>query len=128
MHGIPYTWLDIVVAVLLLITKLADAVTTMHCLNSSAQETNPFARHIMGRIGSGKAVWFIFALAAVIIVASLAVALHSGPLMQAAFIAVGFPIAIVQAAVAHCNWTGRNNRITRQIFRFHAALNRLRLR
>jgi hypothetical protein len=45
--------------------------------------------------------------------------------MQSLFIVAGAGISVVQAAVAHCNWTGRENLITKQIRIMHLALHRI---
>jgi hypothetical protein len=113
------------VTALLVLTKLGDVATTLHRIEHADRETNPFARHMMIRIGTEKAVWIVLLLALVIIGVCAVAALNGGLVMQSLFIVAGAAISVVQAAVAHCNWTGKDNLITRQIRNMHQALQRI---
>jgi fatty acid desaturase len=109
-----------ITASLLVVTKLCDVVTTLQEIEHSTEETNPIARCLMARLGTGHAVWAIFLLSLVIIGLSSFAAVTSGLLMQVLFVIVGGLIAVVQASVAHCNWSGRGNLVTRAVRILHA--------
>ena len=116
------------VGALLVATKLCDVASTLRRLEDAQSETNPIARPMMLRLGTTKAVWLVFLLALVIIAIASAAALQGGPVMQVLFIVVGTAIAIVQGAVALCNWTGRDNFITRRVRVAHSRLLRIMAR
>ena len=78
----------------------------------------------MHRLGTQRTVWLVFILAAAIISVAGFAALRGGPLMQVVFIIAGFFAAIVQAAVAHANWTGADNAITRKVRVLYTLLGR----
>ena len=109
---------------LLIVTKLLDALSTLARIRHVNAETNPFARGLMHRLGTQRTVWLVFILAAAIISVAGFAALRGGPLMQIAFIIAGFAAAVVQAAVAHANWTGSDNRITLKVRALYALLGR----
>ena len=113
------------VTALLVLTKLGDVASTLHGIEHADRETNPLARRMMTRIGTVEAVWIVLFLALVIIGICAVAALNGGLVMQSLFIVAGAGISMVQAAVAHCNWTGRENLITKHIRITHLALNRL---
>jgi hypothetical protein len=110
------------VIALLIVTKLLDALSTLLKIRHMDAETNPFARGLMHRLGTGRTVWLVAILAIAIISVAGFSALRGGPLMQIVFIIAGFAAAVVQAAVAHANWTGADNRITRQVRALYALL------
>jgi hypothetical protein len=105
---------------LLTATKLCDVLSTLRKIDVPSDETNPFARGLMKRHGTGFAAWGIFLLSLAIIGVSAAAAMAGGVLMQGMFVVVGISIAGVQACVAHCNWTGRDNFVTQKIHKLHA--------
>ena len=109
---------------LLVATKLLDALSTLARIRHVDAETNSFARGLMQRLGTRRTVWLVAILAAAIISVAGFAALRGGPLMQVVFIIAGIAIAVVQAAVAHANWTGADNRITRQVRALYALLGR----
>jgi hypothetical protein len=112
------------VIALLAATKLLDALSTLTRIRHINAEANPFARGLMQRLGTQRTVWIVFILAAAIISVAGFAALRGGPLLQIAFIIAGCAAAVVQAAVAHANWTGTDNRITLQVRAFYALLGR----
>ena len=112
------------VIALLIATKLLDVLSTLVKIRHVNSETNPFARGLMQRLGTQRTVWLVFILAAAIISVAGFAALRGGPLMQIVFILFGSAIAVVQAAVAHANWTDADNRITHQVRHLYALLGR----
>jgi len=113
------------VIVLLVLTKLCDVASTLQRVKHPHGETNPIARKTMLRIGKTKAVWVVFVLALIIIGLAGWAAISGGKILQTLFIIVGIAISIVQGSVAHCNWTGRDNVITRQVRILHSSLSRI---
>jgi hypothetical protein len=108
-------WIILITAGCLIITKLADVISTLRHIRGTQHESNPFARRIMQRIGITPAVWLVFGLSLIIIGVATYVALASHWLIQIAFIILGVFVSCVQAAVAHTNATQRDNTITRTI-------------
>ena len=113
------------VVALLVLTKLCDVASTLHRLAHPHAETNPIARQTMLCVGTTNAVWSVFVLALIIIGIAGWAAINGGNIMQALFIFVGVAISIVQGSVAHCNWTGRDNIITRRVRILHSFLSRV---
>jgi hypothetical protein len=97
-----------VVLALLLVTKAADCVTTLVRVGSPHEETNPRARRLMQRWGIGRTVVAYGLLAGLIAVASaLPALLDEAPWYAAGYVALGLPVAAVQADVAWSNWRGK---------------------
>jgi len=113
------------VIALLILTKLCDVVSTLQRLEHPHGETNPVARTTMLRVGTTKAVWTVFVLALIIIGISGWAAINGGKIMQALFIVAGVVISIIQGSVAHCNWTRRDNVITRRVRILHSFFSRI---
>ena len=108
-----------IVIALLIITKICDVVSTIQRISHPHGETNPIAQRMMLRFGMIRATWGVFVLSLIIIgVAGLA-ALTGSFMMQLLFIAAGVVISFVQGSVAHCNWTGRENGVTRWVRVLH---------
>lgn len=118
-------WIYIVSAALAL-TKLADVVSTLQRIKHAGHESNPIARRLMFRLGTTTTIWLVFVLALIIIVVTGLGALRSGPALQAAFLVAGVAISIIQLAVAHSNWTRRDNLVTRMVRKAHVALKPMR--
>ena len=112
------------VAALLAATKLLDVVSTLQRIDCPRAERNAIARYMMISLGTRSAAWLVFVLALIIIGVAFAAAIRGGTTMQALFIIVGVSISIVQGAVAHCNWTGRDNFITRHVRTLYGMLSR----
>ncbi|WP_163931453.1 hypothetical protein [Paraferrimonas sp. SM1919] len=101
----------------LVLTKLADCISTQLKIKSIGHETNPIARILMARFGIKGAIWLVFVISLLIIVISAYLVLEAeSMLLSAGYITVGLFVSTVQAAVAHQNFTGSNNMITRRIF------------
>jgi len=113
------------VVALLVLTKLCDVASTLQKLEHPHGETNPIARKTMLRIGTIKAAWAFLALALIIISLAGWAAINGGNTIQVLFIVAGVAISIVQVSAAHCNWTGRDNVITRQVRILHSFLFRI---
>ena len=113
-----------IVVALLVLTKLYDVASTLR-FGHPHGETNPLAKPAMLRIGTAKAVWIVFLLALIIIGLAGWAALNGGSIMHALFIFAGIAVSIVQGSVAHCNWTRRDNAITRRVRTLHSCLSRI---
>jgi hypothetical protein len=109
----------------LVLTKLCDVVSTLQRLEHPHGETNPIIRPTMLRVGRTKAVWVVFVLALIIISLAGWAAINGGNITQALFIVAGVAISIVQGSVAYCNWTGRDNVITRRVRILHSCMSRI---
>lgn len=111
----------------LLLTKLADCVSTQLRISDAAGETNPGARRLMRRFGVRRVIWAYGALAAAIAcVAALPALVAEAPWYAAAYVALGVPIALVQAEVARTNLTGRAGPLARRVAGVHARAGRRR--
>jgi len=110
------------VIALLVVTKFCDVASTVQRISHPDAETNPIARRMMIRVGTTKAIWSVFVLALIIIGVAGVAAVMGSKMMQTLFITVGVTISIVQGAVALCNWTGRENAITRRVRVLHTGL------
>lgn len=110
------------VIALLVATKLCDVASTAQRIGHSSAETNPIARRMMMRVGTIRTIWIVFVLALIIVGVAGAAAVAGGNVMKSLFIVVGVSISIIQGAVAHCNWSGHDNAITKQVRVLHAGL------
>lgn len=104
-----------ITACLLVLTKLADVITTLLRIQHHHNESNIIARTVMARLGIVPTIWIIFIISVLIIVLSLLLVLQSEIFIQYGFIFVGCMIALIQGAVAHANWFQRDNIIVRFI-------------
>ena len=68
------------------------------------------------------AIWVVFVLSLIIIGVAGGAAVAGGNLMKFLFIIVGVAISIIQGAVAHCNWSGHENAITKRVRVLHSSL------
>ena len=114
-----------IVIALLVVTKLCDVASTLQRIVHPDGETNPIARQVMIRVGTTKAVWIVLVLALIIIGLASGAAIKGGNIRQALFIFAGLAISIIQGSVAYCNWTGRDNVITKRARILHASLLRI---
>ncbi|NBU75209.1 MAG: hypothetical protein EBS30_08325 [Planctomycetes bacterium] len=105
----------IFVMLALVITKLADVMTTYCRLASVHQEANPIAQFAMRRFGVAGTCLMVMALSVVIVLLSSQAAVGCGLVGQVFFIVVGFVISGIQLAVAHSNATGHQNCVTRPL-------------
>ena len=115
----------IIVILLLVISKLLDVLTTLAKIRSVNVESNPIARGLMQKMGIRNSVWLIFLVSLIIILIAGAAALSLGSLYQIFFVLSGFFVSIIQFAVAHSNWSGKGNLITRYLLRFHNFVNQI---
>lgn len=116
------------VAGALIATKFLDCWTTARRMRHPAEELNPLARWFMTRWGPTTAIRGVF-LAVVLIVAVVTAGVlravgtldHPGEraigawLGVVGFLVLGSAISALQLAVAHANWTGRTNLLTRAV-------------
>ena len=102
---------------LLVVSKFADCLSTQLFVR---HETNLLGRWLMERIGRAPAIWLIFLVACGISIASWApvVMLNSYTEYRLGFIFAGGLISLFQFAVAHTNYTGTPNFITRIVSRW----------
>ncbi len=113
------TWFIYLTAIALIVTKWFDCITTLRAVDAS-NETNAFAARMMRRFGVPRTVWAVFTLVVAIVSLSIYTVLSSDSLfLQVTYVAMGLPIAVIQAAVAHTNATGRWSVITRAVLRIH---------
>lgn len=109
---------------LLVLTKIADGVTTAVRIRGVGDEQNPVAAFLMAKVGVRSTIaLFVGVALAVIFVATLAAIFM--PYFGWLFVPWGLAIAVIQGAVAHSNWTGRNNPIVARLYIAASALRRL---
>ena len=114
-----------IVVILLVISKLMDVLSTLSRIRSVNVESNPIARGLMQKMGIKTSVWLIFLVSLTIILIAGSIALSFGILYQVFFVLMGLLVSIVQFSVAHSNWTGKGNLITRYLLRFHKFINQI---
>ena len=112
-------------AALLVLTKLLDGWTTLRLIGCPRQETNPRARRWMERFGVRQTVWAVVVLAlAIIATSTVAVAVIDRTWVDVSYVALGLAVAAIQGAVAHTNYTGRWNVVTRRVLLIHRGVGR----
>jgi len=109
----------LIVINLLVISKLVDVLSTLARIRSVNVESNPLARGLMKKMGIKKSVWLIFLISLTIILITGSAALSHGIPFQVFFVLLGLFVSVVQFSVAHSNWSGKGNLITRYLMRFH---------
>ena len=114
----------IITAVLMAATKLMDVISTLKCVSPTNPELNPLARWLMNKVGVRPAIWLVFVLVVTIIGVATWIAFSVGWLFQIVFIVGGVMVSIIQAAVAHANWTQRQNWITIKVNTWFSVLSR----
>ena len=127
--------LVLVVSLLLIVTKFLDCYSTVVRLKLPEEEINPFARAVMMRMGKTATVWVVFAIVLIIVsivggfVYKLTGTLGShaegsilGAMIVWGYLFHGLGMAGIHTAVAHTNWTGRFNVITRVLARTYQGL------
>ena len=112
-------------ASLIIITKLADVLTTLRFLGkgSIAMERNRFVRRLMRGIGAKLVIWLVFVLTIVIVAIVLLAVLQSGMWWYKwSFVVISIFVSVVQASIAYYNYSGKPNRIVRFVgkFRFYS--------
>jgi hypothetical protein len=101
---------------LIILTKWLDCYSTVKRIPHASVERNRWARGWMQRFGVRQVVWAVLVLV-VVIVAIYTALLYWMNLMyiHLAYWIIAVTISIVQLAIAHTNWTGRYNMITKWI-------------
>ena len=105
-------------ATLIILTKLADVLTTLRFLRSGsiAMEHNSFVRKLMLGMGANLTVWLVFLLTIVIVAIVLLAVLQSGIWWyEWSFVVISVFVSVVQANVAYYNYSGKANRIVRLV-------------
>jgi hypothetical protein len=121
------TGLAVVLAALaVVVTKALDGATTLRRIGpDGAGESNPVARAMMQRLGVRTAVVGVCVFAAVWAVLLAGLVLASGVAwLQLGYVVTALFVAVVQAAVARTNATGRANSVTRRVIALHGRMRR----
>lgn len=113
-------------AFLLTISKFLDCWTTSVRITHLEQEKNPLARLLMRKLGIQTAIWLVFVLTTLIVFFTVFAAMDpgSGQAVQTAFVLIAAFISVVQFAVAHTNYYGKLNPITRFMLKRYKRWNR----
>lgn len=105
-------------AVSMVFTKFLDCYTTAVKITHIEQEKNPLARWFMRKVGVYPTIWIIFALTIAIVLFSTYFALiEPDVLWQIVFLGLAGFISGAQFAIAHTNYYGKLNFITRFMLR-----------
>lgn len=101
----------------MILSKFLDCWTTQLKIKSPGNEKNILARGLMENYSTKKVIWGTFLLAGFIVALStwMLLTYYPHPVYKILFICIGSFITIVQLAVAHHNFTGKPNPITRKI-------------
>lgn len=116
--------LILIVMSLLILTKLADVVSTLQKIGHYSQEANPLTRKLMEKFGSKGAIWMVFGVSLGIIAGTTYFALQGLYFFRYVYVVYGVLVSLVQAAAAVANWTGRPNAVTRAVMRVYAGFRR----
>lgn len=114
-------YLIIISAFLVVITKLADVLSTLLFLKHGniALERNRLARKLMFKIGHKSVVWGVFIIAIMVVAVSVwQVFIADNIWYEWAFIVIAILVSLFQASVAGYNYTGKSNLIVSWISRF----------
>lgn len=116
------TLLSLIVMVFLILTKLYDCLTTIKGIERMGCncESNPFARYLMNIVGMRTTVWLIFLLVVLIAVFAEAISLFIGKVALFLYIILGIFVSIVQYGVAHKNSTGKDNSISKMVYKIYS--------
>ena len=108
----------------MILSKFLDCYSTQLRIKNLHDETNLIGRSFM-KLGIKKGIWLVFLISLLIILGStfLVFEYYSTLLYQWLFVITGIFTSIVQFAVAHNNYYGRDNKITRIIRRIHIYKN-----
>jgi len=103
-------FLIILTAILIIISKLFDVLSTIKILKSPYQERNILAKKIMMKIGIKPTCWIIWISIVILVTYYTYKTILSESLLEMyGFLIIGNIISIFQFAVAHYNHTGKNN-------------------
>ncbi len=109
-------------AVIIIVSKFWDCLSTALYITHPDQESNPIARKWMERLGINTVIWGIFGLSVVLLslVLYLLFTRYNTPYYKTIFILVGTLISLIQFSVAHTNTTKKLNFITRILLRIYS--------
>jgi len=116
--------LILIVMFLLIMTKLADVVSTLQKMGHYSQEANPLTRKLMEKFGSKGAIWMVFGVSLGIIAVTTFFALQGLNFFRYVYVVFGVFVSLVQAVAAVANWTGRANGITRAVMCVYGGFRR----
>ena len=106
-------------AFLVIITKFFDCHSTVRRIRYPGAERNRWARPLMLRFGIKKVVWVTFGLTILIVGCTAYFTWETNNLWyQIAFILTSLVVSVVHATVAHTNYSGRFNFVTRRLIRW----------
>jgi len=114
-------WLILISAFLVILTKLADVLTTLRFLKygNIAMECNKIARKLMSKFSHKSVVWGVFIISILIVVVVLWQVLASNSYWYKwAFVILSFLISLSQVSVAWYNYTGNANFLVSLISKF----------
>jgi hypothetical protein len=123
LSSLMMSWMLIGTGMLIILTKWLDCMSTARAIGHPGQERNPIARELMRRYGVRATIWSVFGLTTLIVVTYLILLwrVPDMPLGRGGFLVVGTVLWITQGAVAHTNWTGRSNMLTRWLWRMFGS-------
>lgn len=107
--------LSYISSALILVTKLADCLTTLHGIRYAHQERNRLVRGWMARFGIAKVIWGVYLMIIAIVILSqyILVKYFNDPLSIVGYILTALFISYTHLAVAHTNHTRKLNVFTR---------------
>ena len=107
---------------MIIVSKFLDCLSTALHITHPNQESNPFARKWMERLGVNTVIWGIFALSLVVttLVLYLLFTRYNTPYYKPVFVLGGTLISLIQFSVAHTNSTKKLNFITRILLRIYS--------
>lgn len=109
------------IGALLIITKLADVLTTLRFIRRGgiSLERNRMVNKLMLKYGFQKTIWAIFAVVVLFVgIAIIEVYLNNTYWTKLVFIIIGIFVSIVQLSVAYYNLTGKFNCVVKIVSRF----------
>lgn len=109
-----------ITAILLIATKFLDSYTTDLRLKNIVQERNRFARLLMSKIGVRATIYGIWVLSIMIVAITFEIVIRIDTVLYSvSFIALGLSISIIQFMVAHHNYTGKTNFVTKLLLKIY---------
>lgn len=105
-------YLVFISAFLVIITKLADVLSTLRFLKHGniTLERNKLARKLMSKFGPKSVVWGVFIIAILVVVITIWQVLSFNNIWYDwAFIVIAILVSLFQASVARYNYTGKAN-------------------
>jgi hypothetical protein len=104
----------IIVAGLILASKVLDCWSTWIRIKGIENEQNPIARGVMSVIGIGPAILIILLIEIVLVLfaAWILFEYFDQLVSKLLFVVVGLLVTVMQVAAAHANYLGRPNQLT----------------